>query len=542
MDIASPVDFEEVTKIQERAVSEALSALETDNVVLIEAPTGAGKTRINARIIEELEKRFDKSLRALNLSHRDRLTDQSEKAFHQWAPKSALSTSIASDGNFDQSGDNVYALVQTVAARLDQIDKYDFAGIDEAHHASDAKSGDYATVLPKLVADNPNIKLVFVTATPTRPDKKGLTPLLQNAPRVTIGWAELERAGQIKLPRTIELRVTSKDGGTVNAVAAKHYKPEKDANSEGLTKAIRNARAATFHEEMADAWERHAEGLRTIAYESSIKGARDFAAEMSSRGHRVDVVDSQAGRDHNIDVLNRYERGELDMVISVKMIDEGLDVPATRAVLILRETTSEIEYRQMVGRTIRMGSDPAYWDVQPVVLDGGASTMIHGSIESQAAVIDYLQKLERGEISQSSLSERAGKTHDGEYTPWRTVKAEPRVHAMSDGEAVIFALERPDIQGNPRYSLIEASPDKNGMKLHIMRDDNNKPLNGIDGTALHRVESERLIAARSALLRLEATKTRSGDTLMQERIAAAADKHLNSMIAFVAMQNQNYAR
>src|SRR3546814_4145997 len=100
--------------------------------------------------------------------------------------------------------------------------------------------------------------------------------------------------------------------------------------------------------------------------------------------------------------------------------------------------------------------------------------MIHGSIESRAAVIDYLQKLERCEVSKETLSERAEKSADGEYSPWRKVKDEPRVLAMSDGEGVIFALERPDLQGNARYSLIEASADKGGSKLHIMRDDNNK--------------------------------------------------------------------
>src|SRR3546814_15010895 len=100
---------------------------------------------------------------------------------------------------------------------------------------------------------------------------------------------------------------------------------------------------------------------------------------------------------------------------------------------------------------------------------------------------------------------------------------------MSDGEGVIFALERPDIQGNARYSLIEASADKGGSKLHIMRDDNNKPLNGIDGTALHNIESKRLIPARSALLRLEATQSKTNMmTLMGERIAAAADKDRKS--------------
>src|SRR3546814_11328389 len=91
----------------------------------------------------------------------------------------------------------------------------------------------------------------------------------------------------------------------------------------------------------------HAEGLRTTAYHSTIKGARDFAEEMQSRGYRVDVVDSKAGRDHNSMVLDKYGNGELDMIVSVKMIDEGLDVPATREVLILRERTSEVEFMQI---------------------------------------------------------------------------------------------------------------------------------------------------------------------------------------------------
>src|SRR3546814_3399218 len=50
----SPVDFDEVTRIQERAIAEAIQILEDHNEVLIEAPTGAGKTRINARILEEI--------------------------------------------------------------------------------------------------------------------------------------------------------------------------------------------------------------------------------------------------------------------------------------------------------------------------------------------------------------------------------------------------------------------------------------------------------------------------------------------------------
>src|SRR3546814_8471579 len=114
---------------------------------------------------------------------------------------------------------------------------------------------------------------------------------------------------------------------------------------------------------------------------------------------------------------------------------------------------------------------------------------------------------------------------------------------ISDWSSDVCSSDLPDIQGNARYSLIEASADKGGSKLHIMRDDNNKPLNVIDGTALHNIESKRLIPARSALLRLEATQSKTNMvTLMGERIAAAADKHLNSMMAFVALQDRKSTR
>src|SRR3546814_20376810 len=87
--------------------------------------------------------------------------------------------------------------------------------------------------------------------------------------------------------RTVELRVPAKNGGTVNQVAAKHYNPEKDANYEGLMKAVREARTDTFHIDMADAWIRHAEGCRTIAYPSIIQGEGDYAEDMTSRGQRA---------------------------------------------------------------------------------------------------------------------------------------------------------------------------------------------------------------------------------------------------------------
>src|SRR3546814_13807977 len=119
----SPVDFDEVTRIQERAIAEAIQMLEDHNEVLIEAPTGAGKTRINARILEEIAKRVGPDFNSLNLCHRERLATQSQDAFRKRVPESPITPCIARDGNFEPSAVNVYALVQKSAARPDDIHK-----------------------------------------------------------------------------------------------------------------------------------------------------------------------------------------------------------------------------------------------------------------------------------------------------------------------------------------------------------------------------------------------------------------------------------
>ena len=566
----APFDFTEVIKIQERAVGEVLGELEHSNVVLLEAPTGAGKTRINARLIHEMEKRARGEFSALNLCHREMLAGQNKENFAKWAPDSSLTASVASNGDFDQSASNVYALVQTVAPRIEDIKRYDLVGIDEAHHASDSKKGDFNQIAMAIIEKHPETKFVLVTATPSRPDQKGLAKPFRDCPRVTIGWKELERAGQIILPNTKDCAVLSDDGISLNSVARAHYKPEKDAEAAGLTKALRKARPADFNAQAASEWERQASDLKTLAYASRIEDARSFKEEMASRGHRVDVMDSQMGKEHNEDVLARYGRGELDMVVSVKMLDEGIDVPATRCVLILREMTSEIEYSQMVGRALRAGQDEKLRSVKPVVLDMGASTMIHGSIERRAEVIDYVQKLQRAQRDGKTFDAPAPKAlvegletksdqpivaRDGAYTPWRRLRDKPVVLGLTDGKSVILAIESRDATGKPRYTIGESavtSEKTRAKKLgsinsfQIMKGANNRPLFAVEGSILQQIETSRIIPSRASLLRMEASASSEPDkrsTLVDDRLAKAIeDKQIDSIVAYQAKMQQYASR
>jgi ATP-dependent helicase IRC3 len=58
-------------------------------------------------------------------------------------------------------------------------------------------------------------------------------------------------------------------------------------------------------------------------------------------------------RDENAVVLQKFRDGKLDVLLNVRMLTEGTDVPDVKAVFLTRATTSQILLTQMVGRALR---------------------------------------------------------------------------------------------------------------------------------------------------------------------------------------------
>ncbi|HSN98587.1 MAG TPA: HNH endonuclease [Candidatus Nanopelagicales bacterium] len=62
---------------------------------------------------------------------------------------------------------------------------------------------------------------------------------------------------------------------------------------------------------------------------------------------------NRRSRDENAMVLKAFRDGKLDVLINVRMLTEGTDVPKVQSVFLTRQTTSRILLRQMVGRALR---------------------------------------------------------------------------------------------------------------------------------------------------------------------------------------------
>lgn len=69
-------------------------------------------------------------------------------------------------------------------------------------------------------------------------------------------------------------------------------------------------------------------------------------------------------KSYNAKVLEKFRRNELDVLINIRMLTEGTDVPDVNTVFLTRQTTSQILLTQMVGRALRGpkfgGTEEAY--------------------------------------------------------------------------------------------------------------------------------------------------------------------------------------
>jgi hypothetical protein len=93
-------------------------------------------------------------------------------------------------------------------------------------------------------------------------------------------------------------------------------------------------------------------------------------------------------RDENAKVLERFRRSEIEVLVNVRMLTEGTDLPDAQTVFITRQTTSQILMTQMIGRALRGPKFGGTADAYIVLFMDDWQQAIHfadyGSLEGRA--------------------------------------------------------------------------------------------------------------------------------------------------------------
>jgi superfamily II DNA or RNA helicase len=426
------------TALQDDLIDRAVRNSREGRNSLIEAPTGAGKSRMYTRLAKTLA---GKDRRVFVAAHRLNLVSQGADNYDRWNDADAGETTLGMKGVIDQTGQVVFSSVQTASSErsLAALDRYDVLVIDEAHHAT-RDHEQYGALIAKMTKDNPGLVVVGVTATPPELHA-GLHPVLERADHIVATFEQTIEAGLVIIPDTVRPKATLSDQRTTVAdLVEQHRADPRSAEIEGgITASMRRLLPADWTETCADMYERHLHGRRSLGYQETIREAEQLREELSGRGYEVATVHSRAR--HPEKVLQDYRQGRYDALLSVDMISEGYDVPNCEGILLTKYQTSEKELRQIYGRASR-GLGGEQRERLPLLVDMGASTLMHGNLEAIARLQSLRGDIDRDVVENVELL--PGKSTRA-FSPWvqldRARADSPQVYGTSIDGRLIYAAE-----------------------------------------------------------------------------------------------------
>jgi hypothetical protein len=102
---------------------------------------------------------------------------------------------------------------------------------------------------------------------------------------------------------------------------------------------------------------------KTIIFAVNQIHAETLTKELQEKGIRTDYVISESSI-HNKNIIDKFKKNELDVLVNVQILTEGSDIPDVKTVFLTRPTQSESLLLQMIGRALRgpmmNGTDIAY--------------------------------------------------------------------------------------------------------------------------------------------------------------------------------------
>lgn len=312
---------------------------------LVVAATGIGKTYLAA---------FDsaKYERVLFVAHREEIIKQAAQSFKNVRNSDDIGFFYANQK--DTNNSFIFALVQTLGKDEYLNEKYfardyfDYIVVDEFHHAV---SNNYNKIInyftPKF--------LLGITATPERLDSKDVFALcdynmvyevrLKDAINKgwlvpfkyygiydeTVNYEDIDyKYGKYDDKQLEEALMLNKRGELI----FNHYQKYNSQRAMGF--------CSSRH---------HAEYMAKVFNENKVPAVAVYSGEKGEYSEERDIA------------LAKLTSGELKVIFSVDMFNEGLDVPGIDMVMFLRPTQSPTIFLQQLGRGLRKAKDKKYLNV-----------------------------------------------------------------------------------------------------------------------------------------------------------------------------------
>lgn len=307
--------------------------------VMLQLPTGTGKTVLFTSIINDLTQVAGTKI--LIIAHRTELIDQIDS----WLNKYGIEHGIIQSSRPRQLQKNIQiASIQTITNKhnqevMDQF-KADFIIIDEAHHA-------LAESYQLLWNKYPGTWKLGVTATPYRLNHTSFTDLFSEL-IVSQPMSQFIHEGY--LADYIYL-ADNPNGDMLREIDS--IKEKSSTGDYKVRTLMDNLNVDKYIKYIVSCYLQYAKGKRGIVYAITVEHGKNLCQAYQCIGVKAEFIDSTTPKKERAKIIERFRRGEIDIMVNVNIFSEGLDIPAIEFIQMTRPTYSLSMYLQQVGRGLR---------------------------------------------------------------------------------------------------------------------------------------------------------------------------------------------
>ncbi|NVJ52400.1 MAG: DUF3427 domain-containing protein [Campylobacteraceae bacterium] len=314
-----------------------------ENKALAIASTGIGKTFLSVFDIKQFAAK-----RVLFIVHREDILISARKSFEAVIKDKTMG--FFTGNKKDTHCDFIFATIQTLSNYYEKFEKneFDYIVVDEAHHIA---SKSYECVKnyfePKF--------LLGLTATANRTDEVSIFDFFDD-----------NLACEITLNEALEkCLVSSFHYFGIEDIKELDYENLDLTNIKKLSKFLMINKRVDFIVEKMNFYGFSGNKRRVLGFCASKEHANFMSEEFNKRGIKATSLtseDSIIRRENSIKKL-QSNTNELEVIFTVDIFNEGVDIPNVNTVLMLRPTNSSIVFVQQLGRGLRKNSNKEFLTV-----------------------------------------------------------------------------------------------------------------------------------------------------------------------------------
>ncbi|MCQ6265130.1 DEAD/DEAH box helicase family protein [Fictibacillus sp. WQ 8-8] len=316
---------------QQQALEMLSTTLEEGyNKAMVVMATGLGKTYLAGFFAQDFK-------RILFIAHREEILGQARNSFRNIMPERSMGLYYGKEK--DGETDCVFASIYTLGILRHlagfQPNGFDLIIVDEFHHAA---AGSYQKVIDFF---NPKF-LLGITATPDRMDGKDVYAICEGNVAYQLHFIEAIQK-QWLAPFHYYGVYDDTDYSSITWLGTR-YDEEELASIQ-----LRDEMA----EKVLQAWNSHKQ-TRTIAFCSSIRQANFLSSHFNRKGYSTVSLNSKTVGISRGEAIKRLDTGFIDVIFTVDLFNEGVDIPSVDTLLFVRPTESLTVFTQQVGRGLRL--------------------------------------------------------------------------------------------------------------------------------------------------------------------------------------------